>query len=70
MLLLQDHVCRPPDFAFTLLSVHQQGSEYIADQSLITNHHRLMQYFKGDPSQLLPNVDSLMLQNHVCSISI
>jgi len=36
--LLQDHVCRPPDISFTL-SVHQQCSEYIgADQSLIKNH--------------------------------
>ena len=29
-----------------------------------------MQYLKCDPSQLLPYVDSLMLQNHACSISI
>ena len=47
--LLQDHVCIPTDFSFTL-SVHQQYFDYIADQSLIINYHRLMQNLNCDIS--------------------
>ena len=53
------------NISFTL-SLYQKKADYIADKSLITDHHRLMQYL----SCLSDKDDTLLLQNHVCRTSI